>query len=175
MTIWTAYEQYWRRWAGQTTIDVLAAAPGIKLAAIFAPEHGIFWRAGPTESGQHHRRGDWRTRIFVVWRHGRKRRPSVEILKTLDAVCSIFRMRSAFLYLSGKRWATCWKQRRKRIPSDRAGPAEPVNGSFVQGNMSQAEFASFTNYHPTPIRHGMTLGELAQMYNVERKIGARLR
>jgi len=51
----------------------------------------------------------------------------------------------------------------------------PVNGSFVQGNMSQAEFASFTNYHPTPIRHGMTLGELAQMYNVERKIGARLR
>ena len=51
----------------------------------------------------------------------------------------------------------------------------PITGSFVQGNMSQAEFLSFTNYHPLPIRHGMTLGELAQLYNVENKIGARLR
>jgi uncharacterized protein YbbC (DUF1343 family) len=51
----------------------------------------------------------------------------------------------------------------------------PVTGAVVQGPMSSADLPSFTNYFPIPIRHGMTLGELAQMYNVEKKIGARLR
>ena len=46
---------------------------------------------------------------------------------------------------------------------------------LFRATCQQPEFESFTNYHPTPIRFGMTLGELAQMYNVERKIGARLR
>jgi len=51
----------------------------------------------------------------------------------------------------------------------------PITGSFVQGPISQADLQNFTNYHPVPLRHGMTLGELAQLFNVERKIGARLR
>jgi uncharacterized protein YbbC (DUF1343 family) len=51
----------------------------------------------------------------------------------------------------------------------------PITGSFVQGPMSQADLKNFNNYHPVPVRHGMTLGELGQMFNVERKLGARLR
>jgi len=52
---------------------------------------------------------------------------------------------------------------------------DPVTGSFVQGPISQASFKLFTNYYPLPVRHGMTLGELGQYFNGERKIGAQLR
>jgi uncharacterized protein YbbC (DUF1343 family) len=52
---------------------------------------------------------------------------------------------------------------------------DPVTGSFVQGPMSQPEQGNFNNYQPVPVRHGMTLGEMGQMFNIERKIGARLR
>jgi len=51
----------------------------------------------------------------------------------------------------------------------------PVTGSLVQGPMSSSDMLTFTNYYPVPVRHGMTIGELAQMYNVENKIGARLK
>src|SRR5262249_55038431 len=50
----------------------------------------------------------------------------------------------------------------------------PITGSFVQGPVSDEGRESFTHYSSVPIRHGMTLGELARMYNAERKIGARL-
>jgi uncharacterized protein YbbC (DUF1343 family) len=50
----------------------------------------------------------------------------------------------------------------------------PITGSFVQGPVSDAARESFVNYYPVPVRHGMTLGELAKMFNRERGIGARL-
>jgi uncharacterized protein YbbC (DUF1343 family) len=51
---------------------------------------------------------------------------------------------------------------------------DPINGSFVQGPVSDAGRESFTNYWNVPVRHGMTLGELAKMFNAERKIDANL-
>ena len=50
----------------------------------------------------------------------------------------------------------------------------PITGSFVQGPVSDEGQEKFTNYFPEPVRHGMTLGELAKMFNAERHIGARL-
>ena len=50
----------------------------------------------------------------------------------------------------------------------------PITGSFVQGPMSEEGMEKFTNYFPEPVRHGMTIGELAKMVNAERHIGARL-
>ncbi len=52
---------------------------------------------------------------------------------------------------------------------------DPINGSFVQGPVSDEGHESFVNYFPVAVRHGMTLGELATMFNAERKIGAKLR
>ena len=161
---------------GRRTIDVLAGAPGIKLAAIFAPEHGIF---GAQDDLKVENTADSVTGITVYSMYGgtdAKKRPPLDVLKTLDAVIFDIQDAGARFYTYpatlGYLLEAAAQTNTEVIVLDRP---DPVNGSFVQGNMSQAEFASFTSYHPTPIRFGMTLGELAQMYNVERKIGAQLR
>ncbi|HEV7676582.1 MAG TPA: exo-beta-N-acetylmuramidase NamZ domain-containing protein [Candidatus Angelobacter sp.] len=161
---------------GRRTIDVLATAPGVKLAAIFAPEHGIFGAQDDLKVGN---TTDSVTGVPVYSMYGgtdAKKRPPLDVLKTLDAVVFDIQDAGARFYTYpatlGYLLEAAAQTNTEVIVLDRPNP---VNGSFVQGNMSQAEFASFTNYHPTPIRFGMTLGELAQMYNVERKIGARLR
>lgn len=161
---------------GRRTIDVLANAPGIKLAAIFAPEHGIF---GAQDDLNVQNTTDTVTGVPIYSMYGgtdAKKRPPLDVLKTLDAV--VFDIQDV-----GSRYYTypatlgylleaAAETNTEVIVLDRPNP---VNGSFVQGPISQTEFTAFTNYHPIPIRHGMTLGELAQLYNAERKIGARLR
>ncbi|HEV7519764.1 MAG TPA: exo-beta-N-acetylmuramidase NamZ domain-containing protein [Candidatus Angelobacter sp.] len=161
---------------GRRTIDVLATAPGVKLAAIFAPEHGIF---GAQDDLKVENTTDSVTGVPVYSMYGgtdAKKRPPVDVLKTLDAVVFDIQDAGARFYTYpatlGYLLEAAAQANTEVIVLDRP---DPVNGSYVQGNMSQAEFASFTSYHPTPIRFGMTLGELAQMYNVEKKIGARLR
>ncbi|HEV7551954.1 MAG TPA: DUF1343 domain-containing protein, partial [Candidatus Angelobacter sp.] len=161
---------------GRRTIDVLATAPGVKLAAIFAPEHGIF---GAQDDLKVENTTDSVTGVPVYSMYGgtdAKKRPPVDVLKTLDAVVFDIQDAGARFYTYpatlGYLLEAAAQANTEVIVLDRP---DPVNGSYVQGNMSQAEFASFTSYHPTPIRFGMTLGELGQMYNVERKIGARLR
>jgi uncharacterized protein YbbC (DUF1343 family)/CubicO group peptidase (beta-lactamase class C family) len=161
---------------GKRTIDVLAAAPGVKLSAIFAPEHGIF---GALDTTNVENITDTVTGVPVYSLYGgtdSKRRPSVDLLKTLDAVVFDIQDAGARFYTYpatlGYLLEAAAQANTEVVVLDRPNP---INGAFVQGPMSQAEFLSFTNYHPLPIRHGMTLGELAQLYNTENKIGARLR
>ena len=160
---------------GRRTIDVLAAAPGIKLAAIFAPEHGIFGALDEKVENT----TDEVTGVPVYSLYGgtdAKKRPPVDLLKTLDAVVFDIQDAGARFYTYpatlGYLLEAAAQANTEVVVLDRPNP---INGSFVQGPISQTEFTAFTNYHPIPIRHGMTLGELAQLYNTERKIGARLR
>jgi len=161
---------------GKRTIDVLSAAPGVKLAAIFAPEHGIF---GAVDTTNIDNITDTVTGVPVYSLYGgtdAKRRPPVDLLKTLDAVVFDIQDAGARFYTYpatlGYLLEAAAQANTEVIVLDRPNP---INGAFVQGPVSQAEFLSFTNYHPLPIRHGMTIGELAQLYNTENKIGARLR
>lgn len=161
---------------GRRTIDVLAAAPGVKLAAIFAPEHGIF---GALDTLNVDNTTDPVTGVTVYSLYGgtdAKKRPALDVLKTLDAVVFDVQDAGARFYTYpatlGYLLEAAAQTNTQVVVLDRP---DPINGSFVQGPLSQAEFTSFTNYHPVPLRHGMTLGELAQLYNTERKIGARLR
>jgi uncharacterized protein YbbC (DUF1343 family)/CubicO group peptidase (beta-lactamase class C family) len=161
---------------GRRTIDVLAAAPGIKLAAIFAPEHGIF---GAQDDLKVQNTTDSVTGVTVYSMYGgtdAKKRPPLDILKTLDAVVFDIQDAGARFYTYpatlGYLLEAAAQTNTEVIVLDRP---DPINGSFVQGPMSQTELTNFNNYHPIPLRHGMTLGELAQLYNTERKIGARLR
>jgi uncharacterized protein YbbC (DUF1343 family)/CubicO group peptidase (beta-lactamase class C family) len=161
---------------GKRTIDALANAPGIKLAAIFAPEHGIF---GAQDDLKVLNTTDTVTGIPIYSMYGgtdAKKRPPMDVLKTLDAVVFDIQDAGARFYTYpatlGYLLEAAAEVNTEVIVLDRP---DPINGSFVQGNMSQEEFTSFTSYYPTPIRYGMTLGELAQLYNTEKKIGARLR
>lgn len=161
---------------GKRTIDVLANAPGIKLAAIFSPEHGIFGTADTTNLEN---TTDTATGIPVYVLYGNteaKKRPPVEVLKTLDSVVFDLQDAGARFYTYetslGYLLEAAAESNIEVVVLDRP---DPVTGSFVQGPLSQADIRNFTNYHPIPPRHGMTLGELAQFFNGERKIGARLR
>ena len=161
---------------GRRTIDVLASAPGIKLAAIFSPEHGIFGAADTTNVEN---TVDSATGIPVISLYGAteaKKRPPVEELKKLDAVIMDIQDAGARFYTYpttlGYLLEAAAQAGIEVVLLDRP---DPITGSFVQGPISQASFKLFTNYHPLPVRHGMTLGELGQYFNGERKIGAQLR
>lgn len=161
---------------GNRTIDALAAAPGIKLAAIFSPEHGIFGTLDILNVGNSL---DSVTGIPIYSIYGgsnAKKRPPMDVLKSLDAVLIDMQDAGARFYTYettvGYMLEAAAEANVEVIVLDRPNP---VTGSMVQGPISQSDMENYNNYYPVPVRHGMTLGELAQFYNGERKIGARLR
>ena len=160
---------------GRRTIDVLAHAPGISLDAIFSPEHGVTGALDTTDIGN---TKDAVTGVAVYSVYGASdatRRPVVEDLKKLDVVVIDLQDAGTRFYTYettvGYFLEAAAKADIEVIVLDRPNP---ITGSFVQGPVSDEGRESFTNYFPVPVRHGMTLGELAKMFNAERKIGARL-
>lgn len=154
------------------TIDILAHAPGFELKAILTPEHGL--GDGLTSGGNI----DAATGIAVHSVYGEaadKRRPSLELLRSVDAV--VFDLADLgvryYTYETtlGYFLEAAAQAGRPIVVLDRPNP---LTGSFIQGPLSDAGRESFTDYQPLPLRHGMTLGELARYFNAERKIGARL-
>ncbi len=161
--------------AGQRTIDALAQAPGVSLEAIFSPEHGVTGTLDTTNVGNS---VDAATGIPVYSVYGGSdaaRRPSPDVLKTLDAVVFDIQDAGARFYTYettlGYFLEATAKAGIELIVLDRPNP---INGSFVQGPVSDAGHESFTNYWTVPVRHGMTMGELAKMFNAERGINAKL-
>ena len=157
------------------TIDVLAQAPGISLDAIFSPEHGV---AGVLDSTHVSDTKDEATGVTVYSVYGgtdAARRPSLDVLKQLDAV--VFDIQAAgvrfYTYETtlGYFLEAAAQAGIEIIVLDRPNP---ITGSFVQGPGTDAGKESFTNYWTIPVRHGMTMGELAKMFNVERNINAKL-
>ena len=104
------------------------------------------------------------------------RRPPLDVLKRLDAVVIDLADAGARFYTyettTGYFLEAAAKAGIEVVILDRPNP---ITGSFVQGPVSdEAGQENFTNYFPEPVRHGMTLGELAKMFNAERHIGAQL-
>ncbi len=160
---------------GRRTIDVLSQAPGVSLQAIFSPEHGVTGSLDTTDIGNSK---DAATGIPVYSVYGgtdAARRPPLDVLKTLDAVVVDIQDAGARFYTYETTLGYFLEGAAKAgidvIVLDRPNP---ITGSFVQGPISEPGHESFTNYDSVPIRHGMTIGELAKMFNSERSINARL-
>jgi uncharacterized protein YbbC (DUF1343 family)/CubicO group peptidase (beta-lactamase class C family) len=160
---------------GRRTIDVLASVPGISLDAIFSPEHGV---TGTLDTTDVKNTKDAATGIEVYSVYGASdaaRRPSMDVLKRLDAVVIDLADAGVRFYTyeatTGYFLEAAAKAGVEIVILDRPNP---ITGSFVQGPVSDAGQEKFTNYFSTPVRHGMTLGELAKMFNAERHIGAKL-
>jgi len=161
--------------SGKRTIDVLAQAPGVSLEAIFSPEHGV---TGTLDTTDIHNSKDAATGVPVYSVYGAKeaeRRPPMDVLKTLDAVVFDIQDAGARFYTYettlGYFLEAAAKAGVELIVLDRPNP---ITGAFVQGPVADAGHESFTNYWTLPVRHGMTIGELAKMFNAERGIGANL-
>lgn len=160
---------------GRRTIDVLSRAPGVSLEAIFSPEHGVTGTLDTTDISSSK---DAATGIPVYSVYGAgdvARRPSPDVLKNLDAVVVDIQDAGVRFYTYettvGYFLEAAAKAGIEIIVLDRPNP---VTGSFIQGPVSDPEHESFTNYFPLPVRHGMTIGELAKLFNGERKINAKL-
>ncbi|MBS1849811.1 MAG: DUF1343 domain-containing protein [Acidobacteria bacterium] len=162
---------------GRRTIDVLAQAPGVSLDVIFSPEHGV---TGAYDTTNITETKDAATGIPVTNVYGAgkaARRPSVEALKNLDAVVIDLQDAGVRFYTYeaslGYFLEAAAEAGIEVVVLDRPNP---ITGSFVQGPVSDAgaKNESFVNYTQVPIRHGMTMGELAKMYNTERNINAKL-
>jgi uncharacterized protein YbbC (DUF1343 family)/CubicO group peptidase (beta-lactamase class C family) len=160
---------------GRRTIDVLANVPGISLDAIFSPEHGV---TGTLDTTDVKNTKDVATGVTVYSVYGptdAARRPPMDVLKRLDAVV-------IDLADAGVRFYTYEATTGYFLEAAAKGGVEivildrpnPITGSFVQGPVSDPGQEKFTNYFLAPVRHGMTLGELAKMFNAERHIGAKL-
>ena len=160
---------------GQRTIDALAHAPGVSLDVIFSPEHGV---TGTLDTTDVSNSKDVATGVRVYSVYGAKdssRRPPLDLLKQLDAVVIDVQDAGVRFYTYETSLGYFLEAAAQAgidvIVLDRP---DPINGSFVQGPVSDAGRESFTNYWNVPVRHGMTLGELAKMFNAERKIDANL-
>jgi uncharacterized protein YbbC (DUF1343 family)/CubicO group peptidase (beta-lactamase class C family) len=160
---------------GRRTIDVLAQAPGLSLVAIFSPEHGV---AGTLDTTDITNSKDGVTGVPVYSVYGgtdAARRPAPEILKTLDAIVVDIQDVGARFYTYettlGYFLEAAAKAGIEIVVLDRPNP---ITGSFVQGPIADPGHESFTNYFELPMRHGMTMGELAKLFNHERNINARL-
>jgi uncharacterized protein YbbC (DUF1343 family) len=160
---------------GQRTVDVLARDQQLKLVAIFSPEHGMTGALETTAIGNS---VDATTQIPVYSVYGdstEKRHPPLDVLRTLDAV--IYDIQDVgvryYTYEStlGYFLESCGKTGVPLIVLDRPNP---VTGSFVQGPVADAGRSAFVAYWQTPLRHGMTVGELAKMFNDEQKLNATL-
>ena len=160
---------------GRRTIDVLANVPGIRLAVLFSPEHGAIGALETTNIGNtvDQRTG---TPIYSVFgATAESRRPPVDIVKTLDAIVYDIQDVGVRFYTYETTMAyfleAAGKTGGELIVLDRPNP---INGIDVQGPITDPGQESFVAYGETPVRHGMTVGELARMYNAERHINAKL-
>jgi uncharacterized protein YbbC (DUF1343 family)/CubicO group peptidase (beta-lactamase class C family) len=157
---------------GRQTIDVLREAPGVKLAALFSPEHGIRGQADEKVSDS----VDEKTGLPIYSLYGETRRPKPEQLKNLDAlVFDIQDIGARFYTYSATLGYAMEAAAQAKIPFFVLDRPNPIGGIEVEGPLADADKLSFTAYHTIPVRHGLTVGELAQLYNEQRKLGCDLR
>ena len=158
---------------GRWIVDLLLRAPGVRLKAIFAPEHGLHAKLDRYLGDKSLRRGGRRIPVYSLF--GGRRRPTKATLRGVDTV--VFDVQTVgvryYTYLATMGWAMEEAARRKLrfIVLDRPNP---LGGVAVEGPVSSARRRTSTNYHPIPVRSGMTIGELARLYNGERHLRVNL-
>jgi uncharacterized protein YbbC (DUF1343 family)/CubicO group peptidase (beta-lactamase class C family) len=157
--------------AGNRTVDLLIAADGVKVAKIFSPEHGLYGVLDEKVSDAI----DPKTGLKVYSLYGKSNKPSNEMLEGVDVLVYDIQDAGAryYTYIStmGLCMEACAANDVKMVVLDRPNP---VTGRIVDGPLADEDSLGFTAYAPIPVSHGMTVGELAKMFNAERKIGCDL-
>jgi uncharacterized protein YbbC (DUF1343 family)/CubicO group peptidase (beta-lactamase class C family) len=157
---------------GHRNIDLMKQA-GIEVAAIFSPEHGFF--------GKEDRPGiqdavDSATDIRIFSLYGATNRPTAAMLSGIDALVYDIQDVGVRFYTFETTMAYAMESAAKAgIPFYVLDRPNPITGVRVEGPLLDAGNTSFVGYMAgEPVRHGMTMGELARMFNAEKKIGANL-
>ena len=157
--------------AGRRTIDLLEHAPGVKLLAVFSPEHGIEGQADSRVPSS----TDAATGLPLYSLYGDTERPTDRMLEGLNALVFDIQDAGVRFYTYITTLGYCLEAAaRKGIEFYVLDRPNPINGEEVEGPVLEPDLRSFVAYFPLPIRHGMTVGELAEMFNNENHLGAKL-
>jgi uncharacterized protein YbbC (DUF1343 family) len=159
---------------GTSLVDAIRLNPKVAVRALFAPEHGL---RGDRDAGAYvPSYTDARTGLPVYSLYGATRHPSAAMLDDVDVLVFdiqdvgarpyTFVSTMAYVMESAKHYGKeIWVLDRPN----------PIGGLAVEGPVTEPEFTSFIGLYPIPERHGMTIGELAQLFNTHFGIGADLR
>ncbi|MDA2929349.1 DUF1343 domain-containing protein [Acidobacteria bacterium AH-259-O06] len=152
----------------ESTMDILAHHPDLKLVALFGPEHGIL---GQAQAG---RRVSSYGNVYSLY--GKTRAPTTEMLKDVDVL--LYDLQDVgvrfYTYISTM-FLSMQAAAEKRIPFIVLDRPNPIDGSLVEGPVLQSGFESFVGIYALPVRYGMTAGELAQMFNQQTRLGCDLK
>ena len=155
-------------------VDRLTAANGVTLAAIFGPQHGfrsdVQDNMIETAHGQ-----DAQRRVPVYSLYSETREPTAEMLRGLDVLVVDLQDVGARIYTYIYTLANCLRAaKRHGVPVLVCDRPNPIGGVAVEGATLVPGFESFVGQFPIPMRHGMTIGEIARLFNEAFGIGAEL-
>jgi len=158
----------------QHRAELLVEDPGVTLAAIFGPQHGF--RADLQDNMiETPHASDARRRVPVYSLYSEVREPSPEMLDGLDALVIDVQDVGTRVYTFIYTMANCLKAAaRQKLPVVVCDRPNPIDGNSVEGNLLDPRYASFVGQFPIPMRHGMTVGELARLFNEAFGLGADL-
>ncbi len=147
--------------AGRHITDVFGDMEGVRITALFGPEHGI---RGTEAAGK---RIDSQTGDVPVYSlYGKTVKPTARMLRDVDVL--VFDIQDVgarfytYTYTMSLAMEAAAENGKRFVVLDRPNP---INGLTVEGNILEPKFASFVGLYPIPVRHGMTVGELAKMFN----------
>jgi len=150
---------------GVSTIDALAKAEGVTLVALFSPEHGI---RGEKDEKVGDSKDD-KTGLPVYSLYGDRRKPTKETLLGIDTlVYDIQDIGCRFYTFSSTLGLVLEAGQENGVQVIVLDRPNPVGGAIVEGPVRDEGKSTFVGFHTVPLRHGLTVGEMARMFNVER-------
>lgn len=155
-------------------VDLLHDDPDIHLTALFGPEHGVRGDAQAGASVEYYI--DEKTGLPVYSLYGKTKKPTPEMLKDVEVL--VFDIQDVgtryYTYIYTMAYAM-EAAKENDIPFIVLDRPNPQGGESVDGPVLEPEFSSFVGLYPIPLKHGLTVGELATLFNKEFKIGADLK
>ena len=156
---------------GRTTIELLAHAPNVQLVALFSPEHGIAGHADDKVTSSK----DPSTGLPIFSLYGEHLRPTDEMLEGIDALVFDVQDAGVRFYTYTSTMGYCMEEAAKKgIPFYVLDRPNPISGDIVEGPMLDSDKVAFVAYYPLPVRYGLTIGELAQLFNTEKNMNCDL-
>jgi len=155
-------------------VDRLAASPDFKLAAIFGPQHGFRSDLQDNMIESPHAK-DPRRNVPIFSLYSETREPTQAMLDLIDVLVIDIQDVGARIYTFIYTMANCLRAAaRKGLPIIVCDRPNPIGGIAIEGPMLEPGYQSFVGQFPMPMRHGMTVAELARLFNEHHKIGAEL-
>jgi uncharacterized protein YbbC (DUF1343 family) len=165
----TAYDRN-----GRFIVDVFRSMVDVKVTALFSPEHGLWGKAPDGEKIGSQTHPDYDLPVYSLY--GETQKPTSEMLRNIDVL--VFDIQDigarfyTYIYTMSLAMEAAAENGKTFVVLDRPNP---INGVSVQGNILESSSASFVGLYPIPVRHGMTAGELAKMFNGQGWLSSRVK